>query len=105
MALREPTLFILAALAGGRLHGYGIIQRTEQQSDGRVKLDPGTLYRAIARLRNAGLLEEAERKAADDVQGRARRYYTLTPAGRDVPGSRPKPRPHRSEDRRSSTFP
>ena len=46
--LRPIEFYVLLGLVEGELHGYGIIQRTEQQSDGRVKLDPGTLYRAIA---------------------------------------------------------
>lgn len=79
--MRPVEFYILLALAREDLHGYGIIQATERQSGGRVSLDPGTLYRAIRRLHEAGLLEDAERRDADDVDGR-RRYYTLTRSGR-----------------------
>lgn len=79
--MRPVEFYILLALARGDLHGYGIIQSTERQSGGRVLLDPGTLYRAIRRLHEAGLLEETEQRDAADVDGR-RRYYTLTEAGR-----------------------
>ncbi|NKB88191.1 MAG: PadR family transcriptional regulator [Acidobacteria bacterium] len=82
--LRPIEFYVLLGLVQGELHGYAIIQRTAEQSNGRVRLDPGTLYRAIARLRQAGLLEEAERKPAEDAAGRPRRYYALTREGRNV---------------------
>ena len=83
--LRPVEFYVLLGLVEDDLHGYGIIQRTEQQSDGRIRLDPGTLYRAIRRLREGGLVEHAPRRAAEDLEdGRQRRYYRLTPTGRDV---------------------
>lgn len=83
--LRPVEFYILLGLVEGELHGYGIIQRTEQQSQGRIRLDPGTLYRAIRRLREGGLVDHAARRATDDLEdGRQRRYYQLTSAGRDV---------------------
>lgn len=80
--LRPVEFYILLALAQGETHGYGIIQATEQQSEGRVSLDPGTLYRALARMCEAGLISESDRRAADDLDDRRRRYYALTEAGR-----------------------
>ena len=83
--LRPVEFYVLLGLVEGDLHGYGIIQRTEQQSGGRVRLDPGTLYRAIRRLREGGLLEQTEhRTEADAEDGRQRRYYRLTSAGHEV---------------------
>lgn len=82
LPMRPVEFYILLALAGGELHGYGIIQATERQSEGRVTLDPGTLYRALRRLRDAGLLEESGRREAGDLDARRRRYYTLTASGR-----------------------
>jgi DNA-binding PadR family transcriptional regulator len=76
--LQEPTFLILAALAGGDLHGYGIIKEVESLSDGRLRLSPGTLYGALDRLRNDGL---AEVTGEERVEGRLRRYYHLTDAG------------------------
>jgi DNA-binding PadR family transcriptional regulator len=75
---QEPTLLILAALAGGDLHGYGIIKEVEALSDGRVRLSPGTLYGALDRLKNDGLVETA---GEERIDGRLRRYYRLTDAG------------------------
>lgn len=77
--LREPTVFILAALAGGRLHGYGIISAVEEMSEGRVRLSAGTLYGALDRLERDGYLEHAGEESAG---GPRRRYYALSAKGR-----------------------
>jgi DNA-binding PadR family transcriptional regulator len=76
--LQEPTFLILAALAGGDLHGYGIIKEVESLSDGRVRLSPGTLYGALDRLKTDGLVEIV---GEERVGGRLRRYYRLTDSG------------------------
>jgi DNA-binding PadR family transcriptional regulator len=79
--VREPTYLILLALAGGRLHGYGVIRTVLELSGGRVTLRPGTVYGALERLEAQGLIgaggEEIE-------QGRVRRYYEITEAGSAV---------------------
>lgn len=77
-ALQEPTFLILAALAGGDLHGYGIIIEVESLSDGRLRLSPGTLYGALDRLKNEGSVEVV---GEERVGGRLRRYYHLTDSG------------------------
>lgn len=76
--MREPTFLVLAALAGGRKHGYGLIAEAEQISDGRVTLNVGTLYAALDRLGEQGLVAEAGEEVVD---GRRRRYYELTDGG------------------------
>lgn len=82
--MRPVEFYVLLALARGELHGYGIMQATAEQSGGATTLDPGTLYRAIARLQRDGLLQESERREADDLDARRRRYYALTEAGRQA---------------------
>ncbi|MEU7836314.1 PadR family transcriptional regulator [Nonomuraea sp. NPDC049129] len=77
--MSEPTYFVLAALLDGPSHGYGIIKRAEEQSDGRVRLAVGTLYGALDRLAGDGLIA-VDRE--ESVQGRPRRYYRLTEDGR-----------------------
>lgn len=77
--MREPTYFVLASLLDGPLHGYAIIQRTEQLSGGRIKLATGTLYTALDRLRADGLIGVDREEIVD---GRLRRYYRLTRDGR-----------------------
>ncbi|MEV0156863.1 PadR family transcriptional regulator [Micromonospora sp. NPDC050686] len=76
--LREPTYLILTALAGEPMHGYGLIGEVAALSDGRVSLRPGTLYGALDRLVDAGLVQVDREEVVD---GRLRRYYRLSPDG------------------------
>src|ERR1700733_14492263 len=76
--MREPTYFVLASLLAGPLHGYGIIKRAAELSDGRVQLATGTLYTALDRLAAGGYV----RLVSDEVvSGRTRRTYGLTDTG------------------------
>jgi PadR family transcriptional regulator, regulatory protein PadR len=76
--MREPTYFVLAALLAGPLHGYAIIKRAEEMSDGRVRLATGTLYTALDRLSAEGYVRLVSEEV---VAGRMRRRYGLTDAG------------------------
>jgi DNA-binding PadR family transcriptional regulator len=76
-----PVAFeILLALADGEQHGYRIMQEVESRSDGQVTLHPGTLYRALARLLESGLIEELDERPTRGDDER-RRYYRLSPLG------------------------
>jgi DNA-binding PadR family transcriptional regulator len=76
--MREPTYFVLTSLLAGPLHGYGIIKRAAELSEGRVQLATGTLYTALDRLAAEGYV----RLVSDEVvSGRTRRSYGLTDAG------------------------
>jgi PadR family transcriptional regulator, regulatory protein PadR len=77
-AMREPTYFVLASLLRGPLHGYAIIKRAEQLSDGRVRLATGTLYTALDRLTADGYVRLV---SEETVGGRVRRSYGLTEGG------------------------
>ncbi|HTJ38449.1 MAG TPA: PadR family transcriptional regulator [Dactylosporangium sp.] len=78
-ALTEPAFFVLTALAGGPRHGYAIVGEVAALSKDRVKLKVGTLYGVLDRLVGDGLAEPDR----DEVhEGRLRRYYRLTDAGR-----------------------
>jgi PadR family transcriptional regulator PadR len=77
-AMREPTFWILTALAPAPRHGYGIIQEVSALSDGQVTIQAGTLYAALDRLAAEGLVE-VDRD--ETVGGRERRYYRLTEGG------------------------
>ncbi len=81
MELRPPSYFALAALIDGPLHGYAIAQRARELSDGRVRLSTGTLYALLERATEESLVLPGE---AYVVDGRHRRDYSLTPAGRSV---------------------
>jgi DNA-binding PadR family transcriptional regulator len=76
--MREPTFLILTALAGPPLHGYGVMRKVAELSDGRVRLSAGTLYAAFDRLALDGLVIVDREETVD---GRVRRYYTLTADG------------------------
>jgi DNA-binding PadR family transcriptional regulator len=76
--MQEPTFLILTALAAQPLHGYGIIQSVATLSDNEVKLRPGTLYGALDRLADQGLVTVDREEAVD---GRLRRYYRISDSG------------------------
>ena len=78
MRLPEPTFFILSALTERPLHGYGVMLAVRDLSGGRISLRPGTLYTALDRLTEDGLLV-VDRTEED--RGRLRRYYRLTDHG------------------------
>ena len=80
-----PVVFEIAlALAAGERHGYEIMQDVERRTDGRIVLHPGTLYRALARLLDQGLIEELDERPDDDHDDERRRYYRLSPLGHAV---------------------
>ena len=76
--MQASTFLILAGLAEQPRHGYGIVQVVADLSAGEVKLRPGTLYGALERLTEQGLIEVDHEEA---VEGRLRRYYRLTAEG------------------------
>jgi DNA-binding PadR family transcriptional regulator len=95
--LREPTFFILLALSKERKHGYAILKDVEALSGGRVVLSTGTLYGALSRLLEQGVIRKSAGDGDDllhsdlQVNGvdvpkgtRQRKYYQLTQFGRRV---------------------
>jgi DNA-binding PadR family transcriptional regulator len=82
--LKQSTYQVLLALADGQsLHGYAIMQAVGEMTEGRETILPGTLYAALARMVDDGLVEERE-GTADPSGGPARRYYRRTSFGRAV---------------------
>jgi DNA-binding PadR family transcriptional regulator len=81
MPLSTAAQYILLALAGKDLHGYGIVQAIPQLSGGSYGLGPGTLYDNLKKLMNAGLVIDAPR-GADKEDGR--RFYRITREGHKV---------------------
>ncbi|HEY6346548.1 MAG TPA: PadR family transcriptional regulator [Bryobacteraceae bacterium] len=79
--LPSAAFHILLALAGEDLHGYAIMRQVEQQTNGRVRLGPGTLYGSLRSLLEARLIEELDDRPDEGGNGERRRYYHLTSAG------------------------
>jgi DNA-binding PadR family transcriptional regulator len=86
--LSSATLHILLALAGGNLHGYGIIKEVASNSDGHYRLGPGTLYDNLKKLIDAGLVADVPTNSSPRRTASAkeddRRFFALTREGKDV---------------------
>lgn len=82
--LKAAVLEILLALTESPLHGYAILQRVRERTEGRIRLETGPLYRHMKRLLEDGLVEEAEDPSPNEGGDDRRRYYALTPQGRAV---------------------
>jgi PadR family transcriptional regulator, regulatory protein PadR len=80
-AISEQAFFVLAVLADGPRHGYGIVREVSDLSEGRVHLKIGGLYGMLDRLVSEGLIEFDREEVTD---GRVRRYYRLTDGGLEV---------------------
>lgn len=80
LPLRPVEFHVLLSLAAGERHGYGIIQDAEARGDAPVP-DVGTLYRALRRMEDQGLIGPAERRAAPDAADERRNYYEIRPLG------------------------
>ena len=81
--LPSAAFQILLSLAGEDLHGYGIMRQVAEQTGGRMRLGPGTLYGSIQTLLEAGLIEEIDPRPDPKLRHERRRYYRLTSAGRN----------------------
>lgn len=80
-SLTPLTLHLLLALAERDEHGYGLMKRVRETSRGQLKPATGTVYLALQRLEEEGLVEDAPGPRAR-VDDRPRRYYRLTARGR-----------------------
>ena len=74
----------MLSLAEGDLHGYAIMRQVEEQTSGRLRLGPGTLYGSIQALLEGKLIEEVYRSEESEDRQERRRYYKLTAAGRKL---------------------
>lgn len=81
--LPSASLHIVLALLDGELHGYALMGRVAELSDGAVRMGPGTLYGTLNRLVDDNLIEETTDRVPREDNER-RRYYQLTASGRAV---------------------
>ena len=84
LPLPSAPLHILLALREGERHGYAVMRDVERQSEGTVRMGPGTLYGAIKRLLADGLIEESAERPDPELDDQRRRYYRLTGLGERV---------------------
>jgi DNA-binding PadR family transcriptional regulator len=82
--LPSAAFQILLALVGEDLHGYGIMRQVAEQTDGRMRLGPGTLYSSIRVLLEEEFIEEVDSQRDTSQKTERRRYYRLTSAGRKL---------------------
>lgn len=82
--LPSAAFQILLSLAEEDLHGYGIMRQVAEQTDGRVRLGPGTLYSSIQSLLEEGFIEELDPREDVELGQERRRYYRLTSSGRKL---------------------
>lgn len=81
----SPAVFhILLALLDRERHGYGIMKTVEAQTEGEMLLRPGTLYQAIKRMLELGLIEESDERPDPALDDERRRYYRIAALGRKV---------------------
>jgi len=77
-----PAVYnILLALADGEKHGYAIMLEVEENTQGTVKMGPGTLYGSIKRMLAGGLIEECDERPDPELDDERRRYYKLSGMG------------------------
>jgi len=82
--LTPAVLHILLALSTRERHGYGIMKEVESDSQGKVKMGPGTLYGSIGRMIEAGLIRESDKSVDPEMDDERRVYYQITGPGREA---------------------
>jgi len=85
LPLSDLALHVMLALGDRPLHGYGVGKEIEKRSGGRLNPTTGGLYQALKRLAEDGLVDQAPEAQAESPDPR-RRYFRLTPLGRQVVG-------------------
>jgi DNA-binding PadR family transcriptional regulator len=84
LPLTVPVFQILLSLSDRDLHGYAIIQDIRERTEDEVVLTASTLYAAVKRLLDGGLISELDTRPGPDEDDSRRRYYHITPLGLDV---------------------
>ena len=87
LPLKPLHYLILLALAEGDLHGYALKKEVSRRTEGAVSPGAGSLYRAIGQLEAAGLIEESSWRPGPSLDDDRRRYFRVTPPGREAASS------------------
>lgn len=84
LPLHRDTFHILVSLADRERHGYSVMQDVAERTNGALRLSPSSLYASIKRLLAQGLIHELSERPDPEHDDERRRYYALTPLGRNV---------------------
>lgn len=84
LPLHKDSFQILVSLADRDRHGYSVMQDIAERTNGQVRLSPSSLYAAIKRLLESGLITELAERPDPEHDDERRRYYKLSPLGRQV---------------------
>ena len=84
LPLKPLDFQLLTVLAGGELHGYGIVQAVKEQFPDQPALELGSLYRIIGRMLDTALIREVKPPKGRPRDRKVRRYYTITDLGLSV---------------------
>lgn len=84
LPLKPVHHLILLLLAEEPTYGVELMERLDERSDGAMRLNPGSLYRTIAKLVEEGLAEPLEEISPEDGAGAPRKIYGVTPLGLDA---------------------
>ena len=84
LPLTPAAFHVLLALADGEKHGYAIMQAVVRQTEGKMRMGPGTLYGLIKRMLADGWIAEMDERPDPTLDDERRRYYRLTAVGQGV---------------------
>jgi len=85
LPLSAKDYHVLMVLIDRESHGYGMVKEIEERSGNSIRLEAANLYRVIRRLIRDGLVAEADRRPTPETEmEERRRYYRITPLGREV---------------------
>ena len=84
LPLTPPVFHLLVALSDGERHGYALMRQVADDTDGILKLGPGTLYGCLQRMLEAGLIAESDQRADPQLDDERRRYYRISDLGSRV---------------------
>lgn len=84
LPLTHLTYHIMLSLGEGGLHGYAIVKSVKERSEGAISPGTGTFYSALRRMLDEGVLVEMDEPVDASGNDSRRRYYELSPFGRQV---------------------
>ena len=84
LPLSVPVYQILLSLSDGELHGYALIMDIRKRTSDEVVLTASTMYGAAKRMLDAEMIRELDERPAPELDDARRRYYAITPLGRET---------------------